>query len=233
MRGPGDKNLKRQCTAAERSVTHRKRCMVTVASSWFPAVAFQSRVAPVAFHKTCPTFQFLTKGTAQWRFLASVSTDMGRKCRGSTQYENESWEWNMQSWYCRNFMTNWLINLESSPAILLPYTFVATWVFFCLLATAAGTEGWNDVMVVLWLQTPRPCVRAMHQHEFKGGIAIWVTRPFSPSEHWDKDMQLAPAINPPRPLSASPHRRRPPCDPQLCQEGETMSLWKVFLIKPN
>lgn len=193
MRGPGDKNPKRRCTAAERSVTQEG--------------VHVSRVAPVVFHKTCPAFQFLTKGTAQWRFLASVSTDMGRKCRGSTQYENEWWEWNMQSWYWRNFMTNWLINLDSSPSILLPYAFVATWVFgfFCLLATAAGTEGWNDVMVALWLKTPWPCVRVIHQHEFKGGIAIWVTRPFSPSEHWDKDMQLAPAIKLPPPVRVIPN----------------------------
>lgn len=133
----------------------------------------------------------------------------------------------MQSWYCRNFMTNWLINLDSSPAILLPYTFVAKWVFFCLLATAAGTEGWNDVMVVLWLQTPWPCVRAMHQHEFKGGIAIWVTRPFSPSEHWDKDMQLAPAIKPLHPRQPSPP---PPSEwsPIMSRGGNDVPLKSVL-----
>lgn len=54
----------------------------------------------------------------------------------------------MQCWYCRNFMTN------SSASILHSHTFVAMWgVFVCFLTTAAGTEEWNDAMVVLWLQT--------------------------------------------------------------------------------
>lgn len=39
---------------------------ITTVTSRFDCGFYQSRDAPLTFHKTCPTFQILTKGTTQW-----------------------------------------------------------------------------------------------------------------------------------------------------------------------